>query len=299
MNLKQLKYFCQIVESGSAALAAEKLFIAPTAISMQLNQLEQTLGGELFDRKKRPMELTSLGVYFYPRAKELLVELTRLENETKNIATGKQGWLSIGFTRSTILSLLPETLRLFKENYPFVHLDLVEALSEYQIDYLKNGKINIGISRFIEPIPQQSEFNETILIHDPFVAVLPINHPLAQKKQLKIEEVASIPFITYPKDVKSSFIQKLISTIQLTGNNIAIAYEAVEIHTALSLVSSGLGVTFVGKSVAKNNRNDVVFIPISDLTQGTTMIAYTRKGESNPLVNNFLDILTIISNQYI
>jgi DNA-binding transcriptional LysR family regulator len=72
MNLRQIRYFCTVVEAGSAVLAAETLFVAPTAISMQLAQLEDHLGGELFDRSRRPMELTSLGKYFYPRAKELL-----------------------------------------------------------------------------------------------------------------------------------------------------------------------------------------------------------------------------------
>jgi LysR family transcriptional regulator, benzoate and cis,cis-muconate-responsive activator of ben and cat genes len=73
MNFRQLRYFCEVVEAGSAVHAAERLHVAPTAISMQLAQLEAHLGGELFDRTRRPMEPTALGKFFYPRAKELLL----------------------------------------------------------------------------------------------------------------------------------------------------------------------------------------------------------------------------------
>jgi DNA-binding transcriptional LysR family regulator len=69
MNLKHLKVFCQIVDSGSANLAAEKLHIAATAVSMQMSNLEESLGGKLFDRSTRPMSLTTLGQYIYPKAK--------------------------------------------------------------------------------------------------------------------------------------------------------------------------------------------------------------------------------------
>ncbi len=70
MNLRQLRYFCEIVEAGSAAAAATRLHVAPTALSMQLGQLEDQLGGELFDRSRRPMELTALGRYFGKRLAE-------------------------------------------------------------------------------------------------------------------------------------------------------------------------------------------------------------------------------------
>lgn len=106
MNIKQLRYFCEVVEAGNANLAAQKLFVAPTAISMQISQLEDHLGGKLFDRRSRPMALTSLGAFFYPKARTLLSDTALLETEAKGIAAGKLGWLSIGFVRSTFFSVL-------------------------------------------------------------------------------------------------------------------------------------------------------------------------------------------------
>ena len=72
MNIKQLKYFCEVVDAGGVNAASANLFVAPTAISMQVSQLEGDLKGKLFDRSTRPMELTALGKFFYPKATHFL-----------------------------------------------------------------------------------------------------------------------------------------------------------------------------------------------------------------------------------
>lgn len=291
MNLRQIRYFCEVVEAGSAAHAAERLFVAPTAISMQLAQLEQNLGGELFDRSRRPMELTSLGKYFYPRAKELLSQAQRLNDEAHGIATGKRGWLGIGFVRSAIFSILPAAVRTFREPFPDVHLDLVEVLSEYQPELLRQGRIDIGISRFIGHFDQPADLNCEIMLDEPFVAVVPIGHPLAKQDSVSPAELSAMPFILYPKDPRSPFGQQMLSILQAAGGSPVVNYEAIEIHTALALVGAGLGGTLVGNSIAANNRDDVAFIPIRDIDLGTSVVAITRKNDSGNLVASFLENL--------
>ena len=137
MNLRQLRYFCEIVDAGSAASAAERLHVAPTAISMQLAQLEGEVGGELFDRSRRPMEPTMLGQFLYPRAKELLGTAARLAEDAKAVARGGAGWLAVGYTRSTIFSILPRAVRAFRQAHPQVQLELVAMLSEHQREALE------------------------------------------------------------------------------------------------------------------------------------------------------------------
>lgn len=292
MNLRQIRYFCEIVEAGSAAQAAAHLFVAPTAISMQLAQLEAQIGGELFDRSRRPMELTALGKFFYPRAKELLAQARRLDEEAHGIAVGKRGWLGIGFVRSTIFSILPQAVRKFREHFPDVQLDLVEVLSEYQPARLREGHIHIGISRFIGVFEQPADLAHTIMFDDPFVAALPCNHPLAKQASISVTDLGKEPFIIYPKDPMSVFGQQMLSLLRSAGENPIVAYEAIEIHTALALVAAGLGWTLVGRSIAVNNRSDVIFVPVHDLQAGTSMVAVTRANEDSKLAAAFLSILT-------
>ncbi|MGK5040521.1 LysR family transcriptional regulator [Janthinobacterium sp. GB1R12] len=291
MNLRQLRYFCEVVEAGSAAHAAERLHVAPTAISMQLGQLEAHLGGELFDRSRRPMEPTPLGRFFYPRAKELLLQAVRLDDEAKGLATGSHGWLGIAFTRSATFSVLPRAIRQFRAAYPQVQLDLVEALSEYQPAQLRQGRIDIGLSRFIGPCEAPPDLRHAVTLDDPLVAALPLHHRLAGRTSLRAAELADIPFILYPKDPISPFGQQIVAALKAAGAEPAVAYSAVEIYTALSLVAAGLGATLVARSIAENNRTDVVFLPVDDIATSTTVVAVTRADEKSRLVAAFLEIL--------
>jgi DNA-binding transcriptional LysR family regulator len=291
MNLRQIRYFCEVVQAGSAVHAAERLHVAPTAISMQLAQLEAHLGGDLFDRSRRPMELTALGKFFYPRAQDLLRQAARLDDEAKGIATGSHGWLGIGFTRSATFSILPRAIRKFRAAFPDVQLDLVEALSEYQSVQLKQGRIDIGISRFIGDFEAPPDLRYAVELDDPLVAALPVGHPLAQRQSVSAAELSDVPFILYPKDPKSPFGQQVLALLKAAGAEPVIAYAAVEIYTALSLVGAGLGGTLVARSISENNRSDVVFMPVRDIQGSTTIVGVTRANEDSKLVASFLDIL--------
>jgi DNA-binding transcriptional LysR family regulator len=295
MNLRQIRYFCSVVEAGSAVHAAEQLFVAPTAISMQISQLEQQLGGLLFDRSRRPMELTSLGLFFYPRAKELLAASQRLDEEAQTIAQGNCGWLAIGFARSALFSVLPASVRLFREKYSDVHLDLFEELSEYQTEQLHKGRIDIGISRFIGPYPCPDDLHAMVLFEDPFVAALPLDHPLAKKPRVTVQDLEALPYILYPKDSKSPFGAQMRALLGGMGANPVVSYEAIEIHTALALVGAGLGFTLVGRSISVNNRADVAFVPVESLETSSSMVAFSRRDNGNAFVDHFLEVLAMVS----
>ena len=291
MNLKQLRYFCAIVDAGSAASAAERLFVASSAISMQLTQLEAHVGGELFDRSRRPMELTPLGQFLYPRAKEMLHQMSRLDEDAQGLAGGRRGWLGIGFVRSTLFSILPRTVQRFRALYPEVQLDLVEMLTEYQPVQLRSGQLHIGLSRFVGSFDRSADLTFTHVLDDPLVVALPKGHPLARKNVLSMQDLDNQSMILYPKDVRGVFGQQLKTLLASANVRFTAAYDAIEIHTALALVGAGMGLTLVGRSVTQNNRSDIVFRSVVDLHQDTTLMAITRQGEINPLAETFIDIL--------
>jgi DNA-binding transcriptional LysR family regulator len=291
MNLKQLKYFCEVVDTGNARIAAEKLFVAPTAISMQISNLEELLGAPLFDRATRPMALTQLGQFVYPKAKELLFASKRLESEAKDMASGNLGWLGIGFTRSSIFSILPEAVRAMQAAFPNVRIDLLEILTEEQPVSLRTGIIHIGIARTLGAFTREPDLNYTELFDDPLVAALPIEHPLAKKHTIKAKDLESLPFICYPKAASSYFSRQVIAVLESAGAVMRISYEAKEIHTALGLVAAGLGATVVGQSVSKNNRADIRFVTIENVHTRSKVFAVRKANTSNPSVDVFFDKL--------
>ena len=291
MNLRQLKYFCEIVEAGSARAAAERLFVAPTAISMQLGQLEAHLGGPLFDRASRPMALTSLGQFVYPKAKELLAASTRLETESRGMAGGTMGWLSIGFTRSTIFSILPEAVHAMQAQLPAVRIDLLEILTEEQPAALRSGTIHLGIARTLGAFEREADLQYIPLFDDPLVAALPLHHPLASRKVVSAKELQALPYVSYPKVVNAHFSRQVLVHLAQAGVHVDVRHEAKEIHTALGLVAAGLGATIVGRSVATNNRGDVRFVPLSGLPVCSQVTALCRAGDQSALTKTFLQFL--------
>lgn len=291
MNLKQLLYFCEVVSAGNANAAAARLCVAPTAISMQIAQLEADLGGKLFDRSSRPMSLTALGQFFHPKARVLLSDANRLREETRGMAAGKLGWLSVGFTRSAIFSILPNAVRTMKSMAPQLQIDLIETLTEHQVDSLRSGLIHVGVARVIGAYAEETDIRYTPLFPDPLVAALPHHHALAQRHSVRARELDTLPFITYPKDPSSHFAQQFLGLLEAAGASPRVGYEAKEIHTALSLVAAGLGATLVGQSVAENNRTDVRFLPLSDLQADAQVFVMSRKHETNPLAATFIQVL--------
>ena len=291
MNLRQLRYFCEVVEAGSARAAAERLFVAPTAISMQLAQLEETLGGRLFDRGSRPMGLTPLGEFVYPKARELLSSAGRLAEEAKGIASGNLGWLSIGFTRSVIFSVLPAAVRAMQAAFPKVRIDLEEVLTEHQGESLREGTIHLGIARVIGAIAEEPDLAYTQLFEDPLIAAVPLQHPLVEGDAIAASAFDSIPFISYPKDPTSRFAMQALAQLQAAGARPQVGYEAKEIHTALGLVAAGLGATIVGRSVAAHNRTDVRFVPVRGLDTATRVFAVSLREERSRLVDAFVQVL--------
>ena len=290
MNLRQLTYFCETAAGGSVSHAARKLFVAPTAISMSLSQLEAELGGSLFDRSARPMPLTALGRFLVPRALELLGQAQRLENDAKKVASARQGWLGIAFTRSVMLSVLPPAVRQFRMQFPDVRLELVELLSEHQATEITAGKVHLGISRFVGAIQAPPGFEARMVFEETLHAALPAGPGTLSGSPISLADLATHPFISYPRDPRTRYAAQILEAAKRLGAPLDVQHEAMEIHTALGLVAAGLGATLVGASVALRARSDVSFHPVTGLDASTTVAALLPLENLNPFALPFVEI---------
>lgn len=293
MNLRQLHYFCETAAGGSAAQAAKKLFVAPTAVSMSLSQLESELGGQLFDRATRPMPLTALGQFLLPRAQELLGQAERLAGDAKRVASSRQGWLGIGFTRSVMLSVLPAAVRRFSAQYPDVRLEMVELLSEHQPAQIAVGKVHVGISRFVEPTEPPAGFSAQALFEEALLAALPAGRAGPAGTPITLATLARHPFVSYPRDPKTRYASQILAAAERLGSPLSVQHEAVEIHTALGLVAAGLGATLVGASVALQTRSEVSFHPVEGLDVTSTVIAVLPNDSPNAFAGAFVQAMLL------
>ncbi|MFM0752173.1 LysR family transcriptional regulator [Paraburkholderia strydomiana] len=290
MNLRALQCFVILAEELNFSRAAERLHIAQPALSQQIRSLEERLGTQLVDRARRPLTLTEAGLYLCTEARQILGALEQASLATQEIGIGRRGWLSVGFTRSAMYSILPPALKAFHQAYPQVELKLFEMLTEEQTDALRDMRIHIGIGR--QPLAIEG-CTSYPLLRERVVAALEPGHPLAARKSLKITDLADTPLILYPKHQNAQFKRSVLSLYRDAGLTPFVAHQAYEIQTAIALVAAGLGVTFIGESVARLGRSDVVYRHLTGPASGyrSTLAATFRSDDASPHLRAFLACL--------
>ncbi|MFM0738232.1 LysR family transcriptional regulator [Paraburkholderia xenovorans] len=290
MNLRALQCFVILAEELNFSRAAERLHIAQPALSQQIRSLEERLGTQLVDRARRPLILTEAGQYFCAEARQILASLEQAALGTQEIGVGRRGWLSLGFTRSAMYSILPPALKAFHHAYPQVELKLFEMLTEEQTDALRDMRIHIGIGR--QPLAIEG-CTSYPLLRERVVAALEPGHPLASHKKVRIADLADTPLILYPKHQNAQFKRSVLTLYRDAGVTPVVAHQAYEIQTAIALVAAGLGVTFIGESVARLGRTDVVYRHLTGPGSAyrSTLAATFHTDDPSPHLKAFLACL--------
>ena len=290
MNLRHLQFFVVLAEELNFSRAAERLHVAQPALSQQIRLLEDRLGTQLIDRGSRPLRLTEAGTYLATEARHILETFEHAALGTREIGLGKRGWLGIGFTRSAVYSVLPPALKAFHRAYPDVELKLFEMLTEEQADALRDLSIHVGIGRQVQDVPG---FATQSLLGEPLVAVLAADHPLAARADLEIDDLGGEPLILYPRQPAASFPRFVEGLYRDAGLTPEVAHRADEIQTAIALVAAGLGVTYVGASVARLGRSDVTYKPLRGAAAKrlSTLSATFRSDDQSAHLAAFLGML--------
>lgn len=287
MNLRTLEYFVVLADELNFSHAAERLHIAQPALSQQIRGLERRLGTELVDRNHRPLRLTEAGNYLLAAGREILTSCEEATVGTREVGRGIRGWLSIGFTRSSMYSVLPPALKTFHRRFPQVELRLSEMVTEEQADALRDGRIQVGIGRQPAEI---DGFRSRRLLSEPVVIVISADEPASEQDSIAITDIADLPLILYPKTPSARFAGFIESLYSDQGLASPARYRTHEIQTAIGLVAAGLGITFVGVSVARHGRSDVVYRPVSGnpASSLSTLDATWPEGDTSSHVAAFL-----------
>ncbi|MFJ7217479.1 LysR family transcriptional regulator [Amycolatopsis sp. NPDC098790] len=291
MNLRTLRYFVVLAEELNFTRAAERLHLAQPALSQQIRGLEKELGAQLVDRGRRPLRLTEAGSYLCTEAQHILASCEQVAVGTRDIGAGERGWLAVGFTRSSMYSVLPPALKAFHHAHPRVELKLFEMVTEDHADALREGRIHVGIGRQPAPV---AGCTTRILLREPLAVVLAPDHPAAAAPEVRLADLADTPLILFPQQPSARFARSVEALFRDAGFVPSVAHRTFEIQTAIALVAAGLGMTFVGESVAAHGRADVVYRHVSGLAgeQGISTLAATyRSAEPSPHLREFLDCL--------
>ena len=145
MELRHLRYFVAVAETGNLSRAAEKLFVAQPPLSLQIRQLEEEIGAALFTRHPKGMRLTRAGEALLPEARDLLERAARLKQAGGRAPDA--GSLALGYVPSAVSTVIPELVRALRQAHPGIEIRLHEMISDEQREALIHGRIDAGLAR--------------------------------------------------------------------------------------------------------------------------------------------------------
>ncbi|WP_256213115.1 LysR family transcriptional regulator [Bacillus sp. OV322] len=250
MDMKQLFYFCTIVEEGQITRAANKLHMAQPPLSQQLKHLEEEFDVKLFERNGRKMELTSTGKLLYKRAKHLLSQASDTILEVKEMSKGFKGVLTIGANKSCF-SHLASRIRSFRENYPQVSFQLREG-DTYQVgELLKEREIELAVVRL--PIAGEG-FSMIHLPKEPYIFVLPQEWKTRAptEESITLKQISAFPLLLLHRINGTGQYELVLNEFIKKGLHPNIICECPDPSMILSLVASGVGATIVPQSALQS-----------------------------------------------
>ena len=292
MELRHLRYFVALGEELNFTRAAERLHIAQPPLSQQIRQLEEELGVALVERRSRPLRLTEAGVLFLERARALLASLELAIADTRRAGRGLSGRLAIGFVGSAMFAGLPEIISAYRDRHPGIELVLDEMLAADIAEALRTRRIDVGIAR--PPLLPESGFAQRVLLQEPYVVALRGDHPLANRKEITLAELAADPFVLYPAKPEPTVTGLIMAACEAAGFVPCIAQEVQHLQTAIGLVAAGVGVSLVPSGAARaGGGRGVAYVALAAPALMAPLALAWREREVSPALRKFLDAASL------
>ncbi|MCT8001992.1 LysR family transcriptional regulator [Sphingomonas sanguinis] len=287
IDIRQLQLFVSVAEELHFGRAAARSGMSQPPFSQQILRLERELGVALLQRTSRHVTLTSAGMALLVEARALIAKRDRIVDMVRRTASGDAGTLRIGFAASSAVGLLPIIVRDLRLALPDVSLQIDDRGGIDIAAAIRLGTLDAAIVR--GPFLAKDIMVET-LYRDGLVAVLPGSHPLADRTELRIDELAGDDFILFPRMGAPEFYDTIIGLCSGAGFSPAIVQEASAWLSVVGLVEAGLGITIAPALAARGCPQDVAAIPVTGTSDRTELLIAYRQGERHPLVARFRDI---------
>ena len=242
MTITQLKYVLAVAEYKNFTLAAEKCFVTQPTLSMQIQKIEEELSINIFDRTKKPIQLTDLGRKIVEQAKNIVNEADRMQDIVEQQKGFIGGEFRLGIIPTITPTLLPMFLNNFIKKYPKVKLIIEELNTEDIIQKLNNGHLDAAIAA--TPL-HENKIKEIVLYFEPFVAYLPENHQNFAKEEIEISDL-DINEILLLQD-GHCFRDNVLNLCKNDGKSDKTHFqlESGSFETLIKLADEGLGTTLL------------------------------------------------------
>jgi len=288
MELKYIREFVSLAETGNYFETAERLFITTSSLSRHIKALEEELGMPLFDRTTRKVVLNRHGRLFLPYAKQFVKIDDECAMAFEEEAMYSKGAIGIGSIPMMKAYGISDILRQYRQNNKNVIININEADSTPLAEMLRKGEIDFAFLR--NRHISVEEFDTIPISEDHLVAVLPKAHPLARQKTITISQLEDEALLLISKN---SFMYRLCTDLcRDAGFQPKVVFTSQRAENLVELISQGTGIALLmSKPVAPILPEDLTRVDIEPRVTTTIFLAYLKDRKFNTACKRFLELV--------
>lgn len=287
MDISKLEIFDDLAQTCNYTETAEHLYTTQGNISKQIIALEKELGVQLFSREHRKIQLTDAGKIALNATKNILSDYEQLKENLFQYKSNQNLTITL-FTIPTMSNYYDfHQITAFLKIHPEITIHIEEHESVEIFSALENKKCDLIFARTFSGLPDDLE--QVSKEEDQFVAVLPINHPLASRTAIHLSELKNDNFLLLGKE--TNLINPVYTLCKEAGFEPRITYEGLRVEIIMNMISSELGVTLLMSETIKHLLNDqTIAVPITPTQHSQLSFIRLRKENSgaNQLFWNYL-----------
>jgi DNA-binding transcriptional LysR family regulator len=262
LDANRLRIFATVAEEGSFTAAADTLYLSQSAVSQQMAILEREVGLPLMERVPRGVRLTPAGLLLAERAKALLGAMSGIEQELHRLAN-RPAQVRLGAFPTAGAHLIPLTVRAYRQRHPNAAITISPAHAGEVAALLREGAIHVGLvwDYDFAPRPEDPGLDRVHLLSDPLRVVLSTAHPLADRREIALIELAEEPWVV--REHRAPYADAFETMCRVAGFEPQVVFRADDYQSAQGLVAAGIGVGLVPELSLAARRPDVVTRPLS------------------------------------
>lgn len=272
MDLTLIRSFLAVAETGAITEAAERIGITQPALSRRLQQFEDHLGVPLMVRGRKGATLTEIGRLVQSEAQAILARYEHMQEMVNSHQRLEGGTVRIGGGATAVSYMLPEAIAAFQAAHPQVRFQMREAGSSEIAEDVLAGHLELGVVTL--PV-RDRELEVTPLTTDRIVLVARHDHPLAQRRRVRIQDLADQAFVAF--EAGSALRQIIDSKLRDAGVEVNVVMELRSIPAILRMVSTTGNLAFVSQ-LGMAQQNDVIAVTVQGLRIERRLAVIARRG---------------------
>jgi molybdate transport repressor ModE-like protein len=285
IDVRRLRVLRALADHGTVAAAAEALHLTPSAVSQQLAALEREVGQPIVEKRGRGLILTGAGDVLLEHAHALFAQLERAEADVAAHGRGELGTVTVGAFPTALAAIAAPAAQALATTHPRLHLELLDVESPHCFAALIEERIDLAISMQSESAPAVDDprFSRWPLLDDPLDAVLPRDHPLADRSAVALDALAAETWVG--PSPGTSCLEVTLAGCAAAGFVPPLVHRTNDFATIMTFVAAGLGVALVPRLAQDRVPAGVAIVSLRGTPPARRVFAATRRGsEARPVL---------------